>query len=99
MGGQIPTLIQQIFIEFLLCVSTVLSPRHTTLKKKKQERQNPHHHGTEIRVMSGQSLNKVTNKLACQMVLGAGESLGIAGRGRGGLQVYKGYPGKASLKR
>ena len=61
----------------------MLSPRHTTLKKKKQERQNPHHHGTEIRVMSRQSLNKVNNKLACQMVLGAGESLGIAGRGHG----------------
>lgn len=62
MGGQIHTLIQQVFIEFLLCVSTELSCRHTALNKK---RQIPHHHGTQIRVMRRQSLNQVNNKLAC----------------------------------
>lgn len=32
--GQIHTLIQQVFIELLLCVSTELSCRHTALNKK-----------------------------------------------------------------
>lgn len=53
-GGQICTLIQQIFIEFLFCARTVLSSRHSALKK----RQNPHHHGTKMIVMRRQLLNK-----------------------------------------
>ena len=41
MGGQTHTLIQLVFIEFLLCVSTELSCRHTALNKKKAKSSPP----------------------------------------------------------
>lgn len=50
MGGHIPTLIRQLFIEVLFCARTVLSSRNTALKKKTKS--SPH--GMAIIVMRRQ---------------------------------------------